>query len=224
MSDTPSSSPPSSPPGYGGSASDRAAAPAGAAPKTSGLAIAGVVVGLAGFCAPVVGGLAGLILGIVAMRQIKRSGGTVGGRGLAIAAIVVSSVTLMVGLLVAFLFGGAAYIFQTRAVHVGEFAAGAQTHARIEVTASALEMYHLDVGRYPTEAEGGLEALRTRPPAAGDAWNGPYLNVEPVDGWGHPLRYEPPDPDRLDDVRGHTYRLGSVGPDGLDGTADDVER
>jgi len=223
MTDQPPS-PPSSPPGYGGSETGDPFAggpPPGAGVRTSGLAVASLVVGLAGFCVPVIGGGVGLALGIVALRQIKRSGGTVGGRGLAIGGIVASAVTLLFGLVVV---GGIVTSMFMARTWVAEAHGQVETRVRIEATAQALERYNLDVGHYPTEAEGGLEALRTRPPDAGDAWNGPYLNEPATDGWGHPLRYEPPDPDRLDDVRGHTYRIWSVGPDGADDTADDVER
>jgi hypothetical protein len=52
----------------------------------------------------------GLILGIVAAKKIKASGGTIGGRGLAIAGIIVSILTLIIGLVVgAAVIGGAYY-------------------------------------------------------------------------------------------------------------------
>ncbi|MFO8012446.1 MAG: type II secretion system protein GspG [Phycisphaerae bacterium] len=219
-----SPSPPSYPPGYGGPTAPGdpygAGPPSGGRPKTSGLAVAGLVVGLAGFCLPVLGGLVGLILGIASVRQIKRSGGTVGGRGLAIAAVVVSAVSLLVGLVLA---GGMIVSLVMARRWAVEAHGHTWTRRRFEETANALEAYHLDVGHYPTGAEGGLAALRTRPPGA-DGWNGPYLDEPPTDGWGHPLRYEPPDPARPGHVRGYTYHLWSVGPDGAAGTADDVER
>lgn len=63
-----------------------------AAPRTSGLAIASLVLGVLGFCG--ITGLAGLILGIIALAQIRRSGGTVKGTGLAVAGIIVSALML----------------------------------------------------------------------------------------------------------------------------------
>ena len=57
----------------------------------------------------------------------------------------------------------------------------------------SLELYKLDVGRYPTYAE-GLQALVTRPGSAG-GWNGPYLKGGlPSDPWGNPYRYANPGP------------------------------
>jgi general secretion pathway protein G len=58
----------------------------------------------------------------------------------------------------------------------------------------ALEIYKLDVGRYPTNEE-GLASLMKRPGSAG-GWNGPYLKGDalPTDPWGHPFRYANPGP------------------------------
>ena len=57
----------------------------------------------------------------------------------------------------------------------------------------SLELYKLDVGRYPTTAE-GLQALVTKPASAG-GWNGPYLKGGlPVDPWGNAYRYANPGP------------------------------
>lgn len=52
----------------------------------------------------------------------------------------------------------------------------------------SMELFKLDVGRYPTTEE-GLQALVARPGALG-GWSGPYLkgNV-PADAWGNPFRY-----------------------------------
>jgi len=70
------------------------------APKTSGHAIAGLLVGLGGLCTCGVGGIAGLILSIVALKKIDASRGTLGGRGLAIAGIIASAVCILVGLVI----------------------------------------------------------------------------------------------------------------------------
>jgi hypothetical protein len=59
--------------------------------KTSGLAVASLVLGILGlFCG--IPGVVGLVLGIVALNQIKKSQGQIEGRGLAIAGIVLSAV------------------------------------------------------------------------------------------------------------------------------------
>src|SRR5258708_24901347 len=57
---------------------------------------------------------------------------------------------------------------------------------QIESLGSALDLYFLDTGQYPSSSE-GLDALVQRPGAA-TGWNGPYLkgNVVPSDPWGKP--------------------------------------
>lgn len=60
---------------------------------------------------------------------------------------------------------------------------------QIEDLAAALDMYKLDVGRYPTSAQ-GLGALIEKP-ADVDRWNGPYLRKTklPSDPWQQPYHY-----------------------------------
>ena len=57
----------------------------------------------------------------------------------------------------------------------------------------SLELFKLDVGRYPSTEE-GLEALVKKPGSA-NGWNGPYLKGGlPTDPWGNPYRYANPGP------------------------------
>jgi general secretion pathway protein G len=57
----------------------------------------------------------------------------------------------------------------------------------------ALEIFKLDVGRYPTNAE-GLQALVAKP-ASANGWNGPYLKGGlPADPWGNPTTTPTPAP------------------------------
>src|SRR5271154_1300253 len=63
--------------------------------------------------------------------------------------------------------------------------------ARIQLQSfgSALDLFYLDAGRFPSPAE-GLGALVKQPRGVG-AWKGPYLrggNV-PADPWSHPYLY-----------------------------------
>lgn len=76
---------------------------------------------------------------------------------------------------------------------------------------SALELYFLDVGTYPTE-EQGLKALVSNPGVPG--WNGPYLREGqvPQDPWTHDYLYRNP-------VEGAAFRIISRGRDGRDGGA-----
>ncbi len=80
-------------------------------------------------------------------------------------------------------------------------------HAQVESFSSALDLYKLDIGRYPTSQE-GLAPLKTKP-ATADNWNGPY--VKPTtslnDPWGHPYTYASPG-------RHGEFDLSSNGPEG----------
>jgi general secretion pathway protein G len=92
--------------------------------------------------------------------------------------------------------------------------------ARVQIqnVTSALEYFKMDVGRYPTQAE-GLNALVTAPPSA-PGWNGPYLRKESAlrDPWGEPYLYKVPGQHGEVDV----YTLGSDKAEGGTGEAQDV--
>ena len=64
-------------------------------PKTSGLAIASLVLGISGLVTCGLTSLVGLILGLVAMGKVKNSGGKLSGHGLALAGTIVSGVLLV---------------------------------------------------------------------------------------------------------------------------------
>lgn len=85
--------------------------------------------------------------------------------------------------------------------------------------AASLELYRLDVGRYPTDAE-GLPALVTQPVPAPAGWNGPYLPQASAltDPWGHPYRFLAPGKHGEVDV----WTLGSDNAEGGGGEAADV--
>jgi general secretion pathway protein G len=88
---------------------------------------------------------------------------------------------------------------------------------QMENIASALDLFYLDAGRYPTSEE-GLAAL-VRPPGGVSAWNGPYLksNAAPRDPWGHDYIYRAPG-------QSGPYDIGSLGPDGKNGGATALSR
>lgn len=83
---------------------------------------------------------------------------------------------------------------------------------------SALSLYMLDMGRYPSTTE-GLDAL-VKAPAGVPAWKGPYLDDGklPVDPWSRPYRYEL-SPDNL---RARVYTLGADDAPGGDGENADI--
>jgi general secretion pathway protein G len=81
---------------------------------------------------------------------------------------------------------------------------------QIESLASALDLYYLDAGQYPTTAE-GLRALIERPGGT-LAWAGPYLKGDavPNDPWGRPYSYRSPG-------QHGAYDIMSYGADGQEG-------
>ncbi|WP_241010692.1 DUF4190 domain-containing protein [Mycobacterium camsae] len=101
--------PPPSPGGYGYPPPNHPASPGGygyppmySTPRTNALAIASLVAAIAGIFTCGIGNILGLIFGVVGLGQIKRTGE--GGRGLAIAGIVISGLTFAF-LLAAIIFG-----------------------------------------------------------------------------------------------------------------------
>ena len=72
----------------------------------------------------------------------------------------------------------------------------------------SLELFKLDVGRYPSTEE-GLDALMKRPGSV-NGWNGPYLKGElPKDPWGNAYRYTNPG--------NGSFEIVSLGSDGAPG-------
>ena len=81
--------------------------------------------------------------------------------------------------------------------------------AQIEGLAKALDLYRLDVGRYPT-SEQGLNSLVLRPNDE-PKWDGPYLaKGVPLDPWSREYLYRSPG-------ENGEYDLQSLGKDGQPG-------
>ena len=77
----------------------------------------------------------------------------------------------------------------------------------------SLELFKLDVGRYPSTEE-GLEALVKKPGSA-NGWSGPYMRELPNDPWNAPYQYKFPGRNGAPDV--FTYGAdGKVGGEGED--------
>jgi general secretion pathway protein G len=97
---------------------------------------------------------------------------------------------------------------------------------------TALDTYRLNLGHYPNEQEGGLEALLKKPTfeneKMGEKWQGPYLKPGTTldDPWGNKLKYELADMSASTDTEQKgalPYKLYSVGPDGQPETDDDIK-
>ena len=92
--------------------------------------------------------------------------------------------------------------------------------ARIEIgqIGQALDLYKLEIGRYPTTQE-GLQALISAP-AGVTNWNGPYWKKStiPKDPWGNDYRYTSPGQKGAYDI----LSLGADGKEGGEGTNKDI--
>ena len=85
-------------------------------------------------------------------------------------------------------------------------AKSSEAKIRIQQLAGQIEMYKLEVGKYPEN----LQALAHQP-AGVDKWNGPYAkDTDLKDAWGNDYRFTVPG-------QGKAYDLVSLGADGKDG-------
>lgn len=81
---------------------------------------------------------------------------------------------------------------------------------------ASLDLYRLDVGRYPE----ALDALVVRPSGV-DKWNGPYLRKDSglLDPWGNKYQYRFPGQHGEFDI----FSFGADGQEGGDGENQDVK-
>ena len=139
----------------------------------------------------------------------KRNNATRGSRGF----------SLLELLVVLLLLGTFAGIFAPKIFGQAEKAKQKAAKLEIDQIGQALDLYKLEIGRYPTSQE-GLAALMTAPSGVSN-WNGPYLkrNAVPKDPWSNEYRYvSPGDQNRPYDI----ISLGSDGKEGGDGDGKDI--
>lgn len=146
-------------------------------------------------------------------------------------------VLAIIGMLVGLAVGNLGNIFGSSKINVAKLFV--QTGVK-----TAIGVYRIDMGDYPTTAE-GLQALVT-PPAGSPVvanWRGPYLDVPngvlPLDPWNQPYQYAYPATHAAGGSTTTTngsltttttvttpglgrYDVWSKGPDMVDGTADDI--
>ena len=84
--------------------------------------------------------------------------------------------------------------------------------AQVSMLDETVNMYRIDIGAFPES----LDDLQQMPQLKNtDKWNGPYLEKDlPIDPWGNEYQYVP---------EGDGFRIWSFGPDGADGSGDDID-
>ena len=130
--------------------------------------------------------------------------------------------TLIELLLVVVIIGILAAIIAPRLIGRSDEARSAAARGDLKVLSNQLAAYEIDSGTFPTTGQ-GLAALLLRPTSQPQPknWKGPYLDEKelPKDPWGNDYLYAYPGQRNL-----NGYDLWSFGPDGQDGTEDDIER
>ena len=77
---------------------------------------------------------------------------------------------------------------------------------------TALNIYEVDNGTFPKSLQDLVQQ-----PADARNWRGPYIAKLPADAWGHPYIYYFPGKQNQ-----KSFDLLSMGPDGTEGTDDDI--
>lgn len=80
-----------------------------------------------------------------------------------------------------------------------------------------MQQYRMNMGSYPTSDEGLAVLLNAPDGDKASRWKGPYVDSVPKDPWGNAYQYACPGTHNKT-----SYDIWSMGPDGQDGTADDI--
>jgi general secretion pathway protein G len=92
-----------------------------------------------------------------------------------------------------------------------------KAQAELATLKQAVTAFNVDNGRVPTSSE-GLNALIAKPDESLDNWEKTLdTDTVPLDPWGHAYIYRSPG------SNGNDYDLLSAGPDGQEGTSDDIK-
>ena len=110
----------------------------------------------------------------------------------------------------------AAIIYPNMAKH-GLRARLTATKTQMQVLRTALSQFEMNNDHYPQGRNCLLELVQR--PRDAKNWRGPYLEkkVVPKDAWGHDFIYDCPGKHSPE-----SYDIVSLGPDGIDGTEDDI--
>jgi len=126
--------------------------------------------------------------------------------------------TLMEILVVLVLLGVIMSVVAGNFLQRGEKAKADAARIQIQEIGQSLDLFKLEVGRYPTQSE-GLQALITAPSGLA-RWNGPYWkqNQVPKDPWQNEYKYAMPG------KNGAPYEVISSGTDGKEISSADIQQ
>lgn len=123
-----------------------------------------------------------------------------------------SGFTLIELLVVAVVLGIMAAAIVPRVIGRAEVVRRKRAEADIASLETQLDMFYLDMGRYPTTEE-GLRVLYYEPQEEADKWNGPYMKKPQFDDpWGNAYVYREPGVQS-----DQPYEILSYGKDGQEG-------
>jgi len=129
---------------------------------------------------------------------------------------VASGFTLIELLLVMLIIAILAAVVVPRLTGNAEKARVVRAQSDLASLATALKAYEIQNGTFPTN-EQGLSALITNPGASPNWTKLLDRATVPVDPWGHPYVYHCPS------ANGTDFDLYSLGPDGVDGSPNNVK-
>ena len=136
--------------------------------KTSGKAIASLILSIVGIFLIAIPSIIGIILGHIARSEIKKSNGLIEGKGLALAGLIIGYIT--VGIIV---IGMLAAIIVPKLVGNGNQLKEQLTCVQMKGIDNSLQIFKMDNGIYP-ETEEGLAIL---------------VHTIPKDSWGNDFSY-----------------------------------
>jgi general secretion pathway protein G len=180
--------------------------------RRRGAAVSSLVLGILSLlCFGILTGIPAIILGHKGYGRARKLPDQYAGGGMAVAGLIMGYMASLVSIALIFYF----------ALVIPEIA-GRSEQARITAATTdikggikeALDAYEIDNGTYPWS----LQDLVQQPSNAKN-WHGPYLDPPrpPIDPWGNPYVYYYPSKHKP-----NGYDLLSVGPDGKEGTDDDI--
>jgi type II secretion system protein G len=204
--------------------------------NSSDLAVYSLIAAALGYTVlPFVGAVAAIITGHMALSEIRRSGGVLQGRGMALAGLILGYIQMgitviggLVALLTLVLGIASAVKYKSKEIRIPDVSINIQGNAGKTIEwafgkaiekdlgdlRAGLEAYRADLGSYPTVGQGLAALVRNPAPGVTKKWKGPYIRSLPRDPWGREYVYRP-------GAAAGRFALFSLGPDGQE-SEDDV--